>query len=78
MDLGIAGKTAVVSASSAGLGYATAAALAEAEAALKSGASHEEVAELADSGLTPPTDIHGNEAYRRHLSQILLKRALDN
>ena len=30
MDLGIAGKTAVVSASSAGLGYATAAALAEA------------------------------------------------
>ncbi len=51
---------------------------AEAEAALKSGASHEGVAELADSGLTPPTDIHGNEDYRRHLSQILLKRALDN
>ena len=50
----------------------------EAEAALQSGASHEGVAELADSGLTPPTDIHGNEAYRRHLSQILLKRALDN
>ena len=51
---------------------------AEAENALKSGGSAEEVAELADSGLTPPTDIHGNEPYRRSLAKVLLQRALEN
>lgn len=51
---------------------------AEAENALRSGSSSEEVADLADSGLTPPTDIHGNESYRRHLAKILVQRALDN
>tara|TARA_X000000368_G_scaffold25501_1_gene19278 strand:+ start:4846 stop:5658 length:813 start_codon:yes stop_codon:yes gene_type:complete len=50
----------------------------EAENALKSGGSAEEVAELADSGLTPPTDIHGNEPYRRSLAKVLLQRALEN
>ena len=51
---------------------------ADAENALKSGGSPKEVSELADSGLTPPTDIHGNESYRRDLAKVLLQRALEN
>ena len=51
---------------------------ADAENALKSGGSSKEVSELADSGLTPPTDIHGNESYRRDLAKVLLQRALEN
>ncbi len=51
---------------------------AAAEAALKSGATNEEVAVLADDGLSPPSDIHGEQDYRRHLSQVLLGRALAN
>ena len=49
-----------------------------AEAALKSGETNSDVAGLADDGLSPPSDIHGQEDYRRHLSKVLLGRALDN
>ena len=48
------------------------------ETALNSGESNENIAGLADDGLTPPSDIHGQQEYRRHLSKVLLGRALDN
>ena len=48
------------------------------ETALNSGESNENIAGLADDGLTPPSDIHGQQEYRRHLSKVLLGRALGN
>ena len=51
---------------------------AAAETALQSSESAEAIAALADEGLTPPSDIHGQEDYRRHLARVLLERALTN
>mgnify|MGYP001236643788 CR=1 FL=1 len=51
---------------------------AAAETALQSSESTETIAALADEGLTPPSDIHGQEDYRRHLARVLLERALTN
>lgn len=47
------------------------------EAALAGGTSRAEAAELADAGTDPPSDIHGSAQYRRHLSRVLVARALD-
>jgi carbon-monoxide dehydrogenase medium subunit len=47
------------------------------EAALAEGATRAEAATLADRGTDPPGDIHGSAQYRRHLSRVLVERALD-
>jgi carbon-monoxide dehydrogenase medium subunit len=47
-----------------------------AEAALRAGADHDDVAALADAGTEPIGDAAATPEYRRHLSRVLLRRAL--
>src|SRR5262249_30310019 len=35
-----------------------------------------EAARIAAEALTPPADVHGSSAYRRHLAGVLIERAL--
>jgi aerobic carbon-monoxide dehydrogenase medium subunit len=35
-----------------------------------------EAARVAAGALTPPADVHGSSAYRRHLAEVLVERAL--
>ncbi len=44
--------------------------------ALASGADVEAAAALAADGMSPPDDLNGDPAYRAHLAQVLVKRAL--
>jgi len=46
------------------------------EAALRSGASIDDAAQVADEGTEPASDLHGSEEYRRHLARVLVRRAL--
>jgi carbon-monoxide dehydrogenase medium subunit len=46
------------------------------EAALASGASAAEAAELAAEGTSPPDEPHATAEYRRHLARVLTRRAL--
>jgi carbon-monoxide dehydrogenase medium subunit len=46
------------------------------EAALRSGASHDEVARLAAEGTSPVDDGAASWEYRQHLARVLLARAL--
>ena len=48
-----------------------------AEEALLSGASVADAAARADEGIDPPSDLHANADYRRHLSRVLVRRALE-
>lgn len=45
--------------------------------ALAAGAGIEEAAAQASAGTEPPTDGNGSAAYRRHLAQVLVRRALE-
>ena len=47
------------------------------EAALASGASAADAASAAAEGLDPPADLHASAEYRRHLAQVLVRRALE-
>jgi carbon-monoxide dehydrogenase medium subunit len=47
------------------------------EAALASGASPGEAAAHAADGLDPPQDLNASPEYRRHLAQVLVRRALE-
>lgn len=47
-----------------------------AEQALGSGASIEDASSRASEGIDPPSDLNASSDYRRHLAQVLLKRAL--
>lgn len=47
------------------------------EAALASGASAADAAQLAADGMSPPEDLNGDAAYRTHLAKVLVGRALD-
>ena len=47
------------------------------EAALASGASAAEAAAHASDGLDPPEDLNASPEYRRHLAQVLVRRALE-
>lgn len=46
------------------------------EAALAAGADAVEAAAHAADGLTPPEDLNASADYRRHLAQVLVRRAL--
>lgn len=47
------------------------------ETALAGGASIAEAALLAAEGTEPPADLNADQEYRRHLAQVLVRRALD-
>jgi len=46
------------------------------ESALAAGASIEEAATHASDGLDPPADLNASPEYRRHLAEVLVRRAL--
>ncbi len=46
------------------------------ESALDGGASVEEAASHASDGLDPPGDLNASPEYRRHLAEVLVRRAL--
>jgi carbon-monoxide dehydrogenase medium subunit len=48
-----------------------------AEAALASGASPAQAAQVAAEGTSPGEDIHADRAYREHLVRVLTRRALE-
>ena len=47
------------------------------ERALSEGASATEAATHAADGLDPPEDLNASPEYRRHLAQVLVRRALE-
>ncbi len=47
------------------------------EDALRSGSAAAEAAARADEGTEPPDDLNGSPEYRRHLAQVLVRRALE-
>ena len=49
----------------------------EVERALVSGASDAEAARHASDGLDPPNDVRASREYRRHLAEVLVRRALE-
>jgi aerobic carbon-monoxide dehydrogenase medium subunit len=48
------------------------------EEALRSGASPSEAAARADEGTDPPDDLNASAEFRRHLAQVLVRRALES
>jgi aerobic carbon-monoxide dehydrogenase medium subunit len=48
------------------------------EEALRSGASPGEAAGRADEGTDPPDDLNASAEFRRHLAQVLVRRALES
>jgi carbon-monoxide dehydrogenase medium subunit len=48
------------------------------EESLRSGASPSEAAARADEGTDPPDDLNASAEYRRHLAQVLVRRALES
>jgi carbon-monoxide dehydrogenase medium subunit len=46
------------------------------EDALSAGASVEDAARRAAEGVSPPTDLNGDAAYRSHVAEVLVRRAL--
>lgn len=47
------------------------------EEALRSGASAADAAARADEGTEPPDDLNASSEYRRHLAQVLVRRAVE-
>ena len=47
------------------------------EQALASGASASDAAAAAAEGIEPPADLNASSEYRRHLAQVLVRRALE-
>lgn len=47
------------------------------EAALNGGAAAAEAAEVADEGTEPSADLNASAEFRRHLAQVLVRRAID-
>ena len=48
-----------------------------AENALSSGASAADAANVADEGTDPPADLNASPEFRRHLTKVLVRRALE-
>jgi carbon-monoxide dehydrogenase medium subunit len=80
-DWAIVGVAAVRGATHTGIGLvnmgSTPLRASASEQALASGASIEDAAALADEGTAPPSDLNGDEPYRRHLARVLTRRALE-
>jgi carbon-monoxide dehydrogenase medium subunit len=49
----------------------------EVERALDAGAPAREAARHASDGLEPPSDVRASRGYRRHLAEVLVRRALE-
>ena len=47
------------------------------EDAISAGASDTEAAAHASDGLDPPADLNASTEYRRHLAEVLVRRALE-
>jgi carbon-monoxide dehydrogenase medium subunit len=47
------------------------------EAAVNSGASAQDAANVADEGTDPPADLNASPEFRRHLTKVLVRRALE-
>jgi carbon-monoxide dehydrogenase medium subunit len=82
-DWAIVGVTAVLAngAGGPGVGLVNMASLplraAGVEDALRSGSSASDAAARADEGTEPPDDLNASPEYRRHLAQVLVRRALE-
>jgi carbon-monoxide dehydrogenase medium subunit len=50
---------------------------AAAEAAITAGASAADAANVADDGTDPPADLNASPEFRRHLTKVLVRRALE-
>jgi carbon-monoxide dehydrogenase medium subunit len=50
---------------------------AAAENAISSGASAADAANVADEGTDPPADLNASPEFRRHLTKVLVRRALE-
>jgi carbon-monoxide dehydrogenase medium subunit len=48
-----------------------------AENAISSGASAADAANVADEGTDPPADLNASPEFRRHLTKVLVRRALE-
>ncbi|MET0920073.1 MAG: xanthine dehydrogenase family protein subunit M [Acidimicrobiia bacterium] len=48
------------------------------EARMSDGATPEQASAVAADGTEPPTDLNASEEYRRHLAQVLVRRALED
>jgi aerobic carbon-monoxide dehydrogenase medium subunit len=48
------------------------------EEALRNGASPSEAAARADEGTEPPDDLNASAEFRRHLAQVMVRRALES
>ena len=48
-----------------------------AESAITSGASVADAANVADEGTDPPADLNASPEFRRHLTKVLVRRALE-
>jgi carbon-monoxide dehydrogenase medium subunit len=79
-DWAIVGVAAVVANGSTGIGLinmgATPVRATGSEEALAAGASANEAAQAADQGTDPPDDLNATPDFRRHLSHVLTRRAL--
>jgi carbon-monoxide dehydrogenase medium subunit len=79
-DWAIVGVAAVVANGSTGIGLinmgATPVRATGAEEALAAGASADDAAQQADQGTDPPDDLNATPDFRRHLSHVLTRRAL--
>ena len=80
-DWAIVGVAALVANGSTGIGLvnmgATPLRAAASEQAVGSGSSAADAAARADEGLEPPADLNASPEFRRHLSRVLVRRALE-
>ena len=80
-DWAIVGVAAVLATDRPGVGLvnmgSTPLSASATEAALRSGASAADAAELAAEGTQPPADLNASEDFRGHLARVLTRRALD-
>jgi aerobic carbon-monoxide dehydrogenase medium subunit len=81
-DWAIVGVTVMLDGEASGVGLvnmgATPLRAGGVEEALRGGASAADAASRADEGTEPPADLNASPEYRRHLSRVLVRRALES